>query len=81
MHINHSTLPQQETNASDAQMRHTTLFDLIDSMDADLPLKAPDIVTDMIINALRSYRISCLGNFQGCEMVLRTGKIFYGAMV
>jgi hypothetical protein len=52
--------------------RHTTLYDLIAAIDAEAGPEADDVVTATVIHALKAYRVSCLGDFEGCQMVLDT---------
>ena len=54
--------------------RHTTLFDLIAAIDAEAGPEADGIVTATVMHALKAYRVSCLGEFDGCQMVLDMEK-------
>jgi hypothetical protein len=49
---------------------HTTLYDLIDAIDAEAGPEADGVVTATVMHALKAYRISCLGEFEGYQMVL-----------
>jgi len=53
---------------------HTTLYDLIAALDAESGPEADGVVTATVMHALKAYRVSCLGNFEGCQMVLDTKK-------
>jgi hypothetical protein len=54
--------------------RYTTLYDLIATIDAEAGPEADGIVTATVMHALKAYRISCLGEFEGCQMVLDMEK-------
>lgn len=49
---------------------HTTLYDLIGAIDDRAGSDASDVVAAAVIHALRSYRVSCLGDFEGYRMIL-----------
>jgi hypothetical protein len=49
---------------------HTTLYDLIAAIDAEAGPEADDVVTATVMHALKTYRVSCLGEFEGYQMVL-----------
>jgi hypothetical protein len=49
---------------------HTTLYDLIAAIDAEAGPEADDVVTATVVHTLNSYRVSCRGNFEGCQMIL-----------
>jgi hypothetical protein len=49
---------------------HTTLYDLIAAIDAEAGPEADDVVTATVMHALKTYCVSCLGAFEGCQMVL-----------
>jgi hypothetical protein len=53
---------------------HTTLYDLIAAIDAEAGSEADDVVTATVMHALKAYRVSCLGEFEGCQMVLDMEK-------
>ena len=54
--------------------KHTTLYDLIAAIDAEAGPEADGIVTATVMHALKAYRVSCLGDFEGCQMVLDMEK-------
>jgi hypothetical protein len=68
-----NTYPQtsrKKTNDSLVSMPiHTTLYDLIAAIDAEAGPDADDVVTATVIHLLNTYRVSCLGNFEGCQMI------------
>lgn len=53
---------------------HTTLYDLIAAIDAEADPEADGVVTATVMHALKAYRVSCLGEFEGCQMVLDMKK-------
>jgi hypothetical protein len=54
--------------------QRTTLYDLIAAIDAEAGPEADGVVTATVMHALKIYRVSCLGNFEGCQMVLDIKK-------
>lgn len=52
----------------------TTLYDLIAAIDAEAVPEANGVVTATVMHALKTYRVSCLGDFEGCQMVLDMQK-------
>lgn len=54
--------------------KRTTLYDLIAAVDAEAGPEADGVVTATVMHALKTYRVSCLGNFEGCQMVLEMQK-------
>jgi hypothetical protein len=60
---------------------HTTLYDLIEAVDAAAGSSDNyDVVTDVVMRVLKTYRVSCLGDFEGCGMVLDDDKTSYSAV-
>lgn len=53
---------------------HTTLYDLIAAIDAEAGPEADDVVTATVMHALKAYRVFCLGDFEGYQMVLDMKK-------
>ena len=54
--------------------KHTTLYDLIAAIDAEAGPEADGMVTATVMHALKAYRVSCRGDFEGCQMVLDMEK-------
>jgi hypothetical protein len=59
---------------------HTTLYDLIAAIDAAAGSDAHDVVTDVMMHMLKTYRVSCLGDFEGYRIVLEDNKTSYSAV-
>jgi len=59
---------------------HTTLYDLIEAIDAAAGSDAHDVVTDVVMHVLKTYRVSCRGDFEGCRMVREDDKTSYSAV-
>jgi hypothetical protein len=74
------TFHHQTTNAHASNIIHTTLFDLIDTVDSQLSSSSQELVTAMVIEALNASRVSCLGNLKGYEMVLDEAKTSYSTV-
>jgi len=49
---------------------HTTLYDLIGAIDAAAGSDTHDIFTDVVSHVLKTYHVSCLGDYEGYRMVL-----------
>jgi hypothetical protein len=59
---------------------HTTLYDLIAAVDAEAGPDADDAVTATVMHVLNAYRVTCLGDFEGCQMICDEGDISYSAV-
>jgi hypothetical protein len=59
---------------------HTTLYDLIGAIDAAVGSDTHDIVTDVASHVLKTYRVSCLGDYEGYRMVLDEEQTSYSAV-
>jgi hypothetical protein len=56
---------------------HTTLYDLIAAVEDEVGPQADEAVTATVMHVLRTYRVTCLGNFEGSQMVCDEGAIAY----
>ena len=59
---------------------YTTLYDLIAAVDAEAGPDADDAVTATVMHVLSAYRVTCLGDFEGCQMVCDEREIAYSAV-
>ena len=59
---------------------HTTLYDLIAAIDAEVGPDADDAVTAIVMHVLSTYRVACLGDLEGCQMVCDEGEMSYSAV-
>jgi hypothetical protein len=59
---------------------HTTLYDLIAAVSAEVRPDEENAVTATVIHILNTYRVTCLGDFEGYRLVCREGKPSYSAV-
>ena len=61
---------QPAPNALAPMAIRTTLFDLISGIHAEEGSHVSDGITAAVIDAFKTYHISCLGDFAGSRMIL-----------
>lgn len=71
---------QQTGDASASMPIHTTLYDLIAAIDAEVDSDESDVISAVLMHMLKTYRVSCLGDFEGCQMVLDEATTSYSAV-
>jgi hypothetical protein len=71
---------QQTGDASASLPIHTTLYDLIAAIDAEVDSDESDVINAVLMHMLKTYRISCLGDFEGRQMVLDEATTSYSAV-
>lgn len=70
MHTYIQASPKKASDVLAPLSLHTTLYDLIAAVDAEAGPDADDMVTATVIHTLQTHRVSCLGDFEGYQMVL-----------
>jgi hypothetical protein len=74
------TCREQTKDTSASTPIHTTLYDLIEAVDAAAGSEPYEIVTDVVSHVLKTYRVSCYGDYEGYRMVLAEEKTSYSAV-
>lgn len=71
---------QQTRETSASTPIHTTLYDLIDAIDTETGSDESDVVNAVVRHVLKTYRVSCLGAFEGRQIVLDEATTSYSAV-
>jgi hypothetical protein len=74
------TYHEQTKGISASTPIHTTLYDLIGAVDAAAGSDMYDVVTDVVSHVLKTYCVSCYGDYEGYRMVLDEEKTSYSAV-
>jgi len=59
---------------------NTTLYDLIAAIDAEVGPDESNVINAVLMHMLKTYRVSCLGDFEGRQMVLDEATTSYSAV-
>jgi hypothetical protein len=59
---------------------HTTLYDLIAAVSAAVSPGEENAITATVVHILNTYRVTCLGDFEGCRLVCKKGEPSYRAV-
>ena len=59
---------------------HTTLYDLVEAVEAAAGSEMDEVVTDVVSHVLKTYRITCSGDYKGYRMVLDEATAPYSAV-
>ena len=80
MNESYQTCHEQTRRHTTSTPIHTTLFDLIDALDTEAGPDAIDVVTDIVTHLFNTYRVSCVGDFEGYRMVVDEENTSYSAV-
>jgi hypothetical protein len=58
----------------------TTLYDLIAAVNAAARPDEENAITATVIHILNTYRVTCLGDFEGCRLICKEGEPSYSAV-
>jgi hypothetical protein len=59
---------------------HTTLYELIAAVNASARPDEESAITATVVHILNTYRVTCLGDFEGCRLVCKERKPSYSAV-
>jgi hypothetical protein len=59
---------------------YTTLYDLIATVSAAVSPGEENAVTATVVHILNTYRVTCLGDFEGCRLVCKEVEPSYSAV-
>lgn len=70
------TAPCKTRPASHSTAIHTTLYDLIAALSAEVGPEEEDVLTATVVHLLNAYRVTCTGDLEGYRLVCGvTGRL------
>ena len=60
--------------------RHTTLYDLIAAVSAEVGPDEENVAMATMVHILNTYRVTCRGDFEGYRLVCKEGEPSYSAV-
>lgn len=54
---------------------HTTLYDLIAALSAEVERDEEDVLTATVVHLLNAHRVTCTGNLQGYRLVCDVAEL------